>query len=73
MVRAILSNKEAWVKAMSLDEFTGLDPAGYKGEHNSIGGNGATDQLRHSQCGPLKVSTLPRPSCQAIVRPASTP
>lgn len=31
MVRAILTSKETWVRAMSLDEFTGLDPPGYKG------------------------------------------
>lgn len=31
MVRAILTSKETWVRAMSLDEFTGLDPIGYKG------------------------------------------
>lgn len=31
MIRAIVSSKEAWIKAMSVDEFTGLDPPGYKG------------------------------------------
>lgn len=32
MIRAIVGSKDAWVKSMSLDEFTGLDPPGYKGE-----------------------------------------
>ncbi|GAA5888750.1 hypothetical protein JCM16303_005117, partial [Sporobolomyces ruberrimus] len=30
MVRSIVTSKEAWVRAMSLDPFTGLDPEGYK-------------------------------------------
>ncbi|GAA5980923.1 hypothetical protein JCM10908_003920 [Rhodotorula pacifica] len=30
MVRALIKNKEAWVRAISLDPFTGLDPKGYK-------------------------------------------
>ncbi|GAA5983717.1 hypothetical protein JCM5350_000681 [Sporobolomyces pararoseus] len=30
MIRSIVTSKEAWVKAMSLDPFTGLDPEGYK-------------------------------------------
>ncbi|BGP52725.1 phospholipid:diacylglycerol acyltransferase [Rhodotorula sphaerocarpa] len=30
MVRALISNKDAWVRAISLDPFTGLDPKGYK-------------------------------------------
>ncbi|KAJ8296972.1 Phospholipid:diacylglycerol acyltransferase [Rhodotorula toruloides] len=30
MIRAVIKNKEAWVKAISLDPFTGLDQDGYK-------------------------------------------
>ncbi|CEQ38692.1 SPOSA6832_00160 [Sporobolomyces salmonicolor] len=30
MLRAIMTSKEAWVRAMSLDPFTGIDPDGYK-------------------------------------------
>ncbi|GAA6006558.1 hypothetical protein JCM10207_004972 [Rhodosporidiobolus poonsookiae] len=30
MIRAVLKNKEAWTRAMSLDPFTGLDPDGYR-------------------------------------------
>ncbi|GAA6061346.1 hypothetical protein JCM10212_004827 [Sporobolomyces blumeae] len=30
MLRSIMTSKEAWVRAMSLDPFTGLDPEGYK-------------------------------------------
>ncbi|KAG0661838.1 hypothetical protein C6P46_003729 [Rhodotorula mucilaginosa] len=30
MVRALIKNKDAWVRAISLDPFTGLDPKGYK-------------------------------------------
>lgn len=30
MLRAIINSKAAWVKAMSLDEFTGIDPPGFK-------------------------------------------
>ncbi|KAM0793391.1 hypothetical protein ACM66B_000844 [Microbotryomycetes sp. NB124-2] len=30
MIRAILTAKDAWVKTLSLDEYTGLDPDGYK-------------------------------------------
>ncbi|BGP12575.1 hypothetical protein JCM10213_004838 [Rhodosporidiobolus nylandii] len=30
MLRAVLKNKDAWTRAMSLDPFTGLDPPGYK-------------------------------------------
>ncbi|GAA6018214.1 hypothetical protein JCM11491_005636 [Sporobolomyces phaffii] len=30
MVRSIVTSKEAWVRAMSLDPITGLDPEGYK-------------------------------------------
>ncbi|GAA5903261.1 hypothetical protein JCM8208_002257 [Rhodotorula glutinis] len=30
MVRAIIKSKDAWTKAMALDEFTGLDPPKYK-------------------------------------------
>ncbi|GAA5969238.1 hypothetical protein JCM11641_007521 [Rhodosporidiobolus odoratus] len=30
MLRAVLKNKDAWTRAMSLDPFTGLDPDGYR-------------------------------------------
>lgn len=30
MIRSIVTSKEAWVRAMSLDPYTGLDPEGYK-------------------------------------------
>ncbi|SGY34421.1 BQ5605_C002g01628 [Microbotryum silenes-dioicae] len=30
MIRALITSKDTWVKAMSLDEHTGLDPIGYK-------------------------------------------
>ncbi|GAA6031946.1 hypothetical protein JCM8097_003355 [Rhodosporidiobolus ruineniae] len=30
MLRAVIKNKEAWTRAMSLDAFTGLDPDGYR-------------------------------------------
>ncbi|GAA5897307.1 hypothetical protein JCM6882_001854 [Rhodosporidiobolus microsporus] len=30
MLRAVIKNKEAWTKAISLDPFTGLDPPGYR-------------------------------------------
>ncbi|POY70341.1 hypothetical protein BMF94_6621 [Rhodotorula taiwanensis] len=30
MVKALIKNKDAWVRAISLDPFTGLDPKGYK-------------------------------------------
>lgn len=73
MIRAVIKNKEAWVKAISLDPFTGLDQDGYK-IRAAQGVSWGSSFARQLADGLPLYSSTPLPLlCPATVRAYSRP